>query len=73
MLEILSGLVAFLLIMFGIEKYKGVREKAEAAEREEVRTKEALRQKNQATEALVRGMTDEDEAIQNPDSHDFTK
>lgn len=73
MLEFLGGLLALFVGLFGYEKFKRLEEKKQAAEREEVRSKEMLRRQDQATEALVRGVINEEKAVSDPDKHDFTK
>lgn len=73
LLEILGGLVAFFALLFGIEKYKGVKEREEYKEREAVHNKELLRRQSAATEALVRGVVNEEQAVADPDKHDFNK
>jgi len=70
MIEILSGLVAFLVLMFGIEKYRSVSDKKVAAEKEVVRSLEAARIKDRAVAALVQGVTNE-QASTDPRTHDF--
>jgi len=70
MIEILSGLVAFLVLMFGIEKYKNAVDKKVAAEKEVAREAEVQRVKDKATAALVRGVTNE-QASTDPRTHDF--